>query len=44
MRTRGYYALTADGMEANLTAALSDFQATANAGDAYAMFNLTAYY
>lgn len=39
VRTRGYYALT-DGVEANVSAALSDFEATAEAGDAYAVFNL----
>jgi TPR repeat protein len=38
VRARGYYALTADGVEANLSAARADFESSARVGDGYARF------
>ena len=40
VRARGYYALTADGVEEDATAARADFEASAHVGDGYATFNL----
>ena len=40
VRSRGYHALTADGVPGNVSSARADFEVTARAGDGHATFNL----